>query len=147
MPVLSFQSINSSVFIWKYLNRTIYRSPLFEGADQAFLWHLRNKRREPNAEEMALRDEFGLKLVYPTELFYKTHKISQKDFLDKLRSASGAEKKALIMGLFEDETLCGRRETKTLKEGISLVKQKIALKARQRKFASKVSGNNEGMSI
>ena len=111
------------------------------------MWHLRNKRREPNAEEMALRDEFGLKLVYPTELFYKTHKISQKDFLDKLRSASDAEKKALIMGLFEDETLCGRRETKTLKEGISLVKQKIALKARQRKFASKVSGNNEGMSI
>ena len=127
------------------MNRTIYRSPEFEGADEAFLWHLRKKRGKANPEEMALKEEFGLKLVYPAELFYKTHKITQKDLLDKLRAAGEAEKNELIMGLFKDETLCGRRGTKTLKEGISLVKQKIALKARQRRFASKVSGNNAGM--
>jgi hypothetical protein len=32
-----------------------------------------------------LKKEFGLTYVYPDELFYKTHKISQKDFLQKLQ--------------------------------------------------------------
>lgn len=77
VPVWSFQNINSSVFIWKYLNRTIYRSKaLFEGADDAFVWHLRNKRPALNTEEEALKSEFNLKIVYPAELFYKTHKIT-----------------------------------------------------------------------
>lgn len=76
LPNWTFQSVNSSVFIWKYLNRTIYRSGQFEGADRAFLWHLRNKRGELNAEEKALKEEFGLNMVYPSELFYRTHKIS-----------------------------------------------------------------------
>ena len=44
IPYWNFSSINSNRFIWKYLNRTIYRSPAFEGADAQFLWHLRNKR-------------------------------------------------------------------------------------------------------
>lgn len=76
VPNWSFQNLNSSVFIWKYLNRTIYRSAEFEGADDAFLWHLRNKRPALNAEESALKDEFGLKIVYPDKLFYKTHKVT-----------------------------------------------------------------------
>ena len=75
VPYWNFNSIDSNVFIRKYLNRTIYRSPAFEGADAKFLWHLRIKR-ELNAEEQALRDEFGIYLVAPEELFYKTHKIS-----------------------------------------------------------------------
>lgn len=70
------------------MNRTIYRSPAFEGANAAFLWHLRNKRPELNEEEAALKEEFNLKIVYPEELFYKTHKVTQKDFLEKLREAS-----------------------------------------------------------
>lgn len=90
VPHWSFQHVNSSVFIWKYLNRTIYRSPAFDGADQAFLWHLRNKRPEPNPEELALRNEFNIKIVYPSEHFYRTHKISQKDFLEKLRELRAA---------------------------------------------------------
>ena len=110
------------------------------------MWHLRNKRGEPNAEEKALSDEFGLKMVYPDELFYKTHKISQKDFLDTLRQSSDTMAKSHILGLFEDETLCGRRGTKPLKEGAALVKQKIAMKLRQRRFATKISGSQEGMS-
>lgn len=93
VPHWCFENVNSSVFIWKYLNRTIYRSPAFEGADAAFLWHLRNKRPALNAEEKALKTEFNLKIVYPSELFYKTHKITQKDFLEKLRElkSSGNE--------------------------------------------------------
>lgn len=85
-PNCSFASINSNAFVWKYLNRTIYRHPYFEGADAQFLWHLRNKRTL-NSDELALRKEFKLWHVYPSELFYRTHKISQKDFLSKLRDA------------------------------------------------------------
>lgn len=51
------------------------------------MWHLRNKRGELNQEEKALREEFGIKIVYPADLFYKTHKITQIDFLAKLRDA------------------------------------------------------------
>ena len=118
--------MNSSVFIWKYLNRTIYRSSAFEGADEAFLWHLRNKRPEPNAEELALHKEFNLKIVYPSELFYRTHKISQKDFLEKLRelrkSSKGEEAvQETIMDLFSDESISGRRGVKSLSQGIAIV--------------------------
>lgn len=130
VPCWSFQNVNSSVFIWKYLNRTIYRSPEFEGADRAFLWHLRNKRDNLNAEEQALKDEFGLKAVYPEELFYQTHKISQKDFLAKLRDArdkKGGEEgerkvKKYIGRLYKDESVCGRRGVRPLKDAIGLVK-------------------------
>ena len=52
-----------------------------------FLHHLRNRTRTFNATEQALKDEFNLKNVYPEQLFYDTHRISQKDFLDSLREA------------------------------------------------------------
>lgn len=113
------------------MNRTIYRSPAFEGANAAFLWHLRNKRPELNAEEAALKDEFNLKIVYPEEMFYKTHKVTQKDFLEKLREASNdAELKDLINGLFEDDSVCGRRGVKTLRQGCDIVKSKVATRER-----------------
>ena len=31
-----------------------------------------------------MKEGFGMTYIYPDELFYKTHKISQKDFLLKL---------------------------------------------------------------
>lgn len=124
------------------MNRTIYRSPNFEGADASFLWHLRNKRGELNQEEKALRDDFGIKIVYPADLFYKTHKITQIDFLAKLRDAgSDAEVKQLVGSLFDDDSVCGRRGVKPLKDGVALVKNKIANKQRMKRFAQKVSGN------
>lgn len=84
--------------------------------------------------------------MYPKELFYATHKISQSDFLDKLRSAkSKKEVKSLIDGLFDDESVSGRRGVMQLKDGVALVRKKIQLKEKHRKFAQKVSGNNEGM--
>ena len=60
VPHWCFENVNSSVFIWKYLNRKMYRSPAIEGADAAFLWHLRNKRPALNTEEQALKTEFNL---------------------------------------------------------------------------------------
>ena len=147
VPYWNFNSINSNTFVWKYLNRTIYRSPAFEGADAQFLWHLRNKR-VLNEEEQALRDEFKLHLVYPSELFYKTHKISQKDFLSKLRETESKESvEKLINALFDDESLSGRRGVMPLKASIALVKHKISDKKRSRKFAERISGNEEGMSF
>ena len=129
------------------MNRTIYRSPAFEGADASFLWHLRNKKGPLNEDEKALKAEFGLKMVYPADMFYKTHKITQKDFLAKLRDAGSDSKvREIIDSLFDDESQCGRRGVKPLKDGIALVKQKIADKKRQRRFVEKISGNEEGMS-
>ena len=122
VPYWSYQSVESSVFIWKYLNRTIYRSPAFEGADASFLWHLRNKKGPLNEDEQALKTEFGLKMVYPADMFYKTHKITQKDFLAKLRDAGSDSKvREIIDSLYDDESQCGRRGVKPLKDGIALV--------------------------
>lgn len=106
------------------------------------MWHLRNKRGELNQEEKALKDEFGIKIVYPADLFYKTHKITQIDFLAKLRDAgSDSEVKKLVGSLFDDDSVCGRRGVKPLKDGVALVKNKIANKQRMKRFAQKVSGN------
>ena len=85
-----------------------------------------------------MKTEFNLKIVYPSDLFYKTHKISQKDLLEKLRelkaaakSSSNGDEKAeeiqkVIMDLFSDESFSGRRGVKTLKDAIALVKKKVA---------------------
>lgn len=70
------ESLNSSAFLWRYANRTIYRSSDIEGADKKFLHWLRNVKTDLNDEEKALRDEFGFTRVYDPEMFYKTHKIS-----------------------------------------------------------------------
>ena len=49
--------------------------------------------------------------------------------------------------MFADESISGRRGVKPLKEGVAIVKTKMASKERQRRFASKVSGNQAGMSF
>ena len=81
-----------------------------------------------------------MKLVYPADLFYKTHRISQKDFLQKLRDAAsddpkGKKVKKLLASLYKDDSVCGRRGVKPLKESNEIVKRKIAMKAKHRKFA------------
>ena len=93
-----------------------------------------------NFEEQCLKDEFNLKLVYPADLFYKTHRISQKDFLQKLRDAAADDPKSkkvkkLLNSLYKDDSVCGRRGVKPLKESNEIVKRKIATKAKHRKFA------------
>ena len=59
--------MKSSAFMWKMLNNTIYYDER--------KW-LRNQDRVFNTEEKALRDEFKLTIVYPADLFYRTHKIT-----------------------------------------------------------------------
>ena len=72
---------NSNAFIWRYLNRTVYRSPeMLDDASkedkQKFMHWLRNKKVSQTETEKALKEEFNLKIVYPEEMFYRTHKIS-----------------------------------------------------------------------
>ena len=84
----------------------------------------------------------------PSEIFYKTHKVSQKDFLGKLREAKNEKKvKKLIKALYDDESISGRRGLMSLKDSTALVKRKVADKNRARKFAERVTGNEEGMSF
>ena len=64
---------------------------------QKFLHWMRNKRVTESETEKALRTEFNLKIVYPEELFYRTHKISQKDLLDKLRESNGQDRENIIL--------------------------------------------------
>ena len=102
VSALNRLNFNSNSFIWRYLNRTIYRSP--EMVDEApkedqekFMHWLRNKKVSETEAEQGLRKEFNLKVVYPEELFYRTHKISQKDLLDKLRASSTAEREEILL--------------------------------------------------
>ena len=85
-------------------NRTIYYD------EQAWL---RNQKRVLNDEETALRKEFGLTHLYPQDLFYRTHKISQKDLLTTLRELhQQGDQAALdrrISALFDDDCVSGRR--------------------------------------
>lgn len=86
------------------LNRTIYYDERS--------W-LRNQNRVLNDEESALRKEFGLTIVYPQDLFYRTHKISQKDLLATLRQLKQqGDQEALdqrISALFDDDCVSSRR--------------------------------------
>ena len=43
---------------------------------QKFMHWLRNKKVSQTETEKALKEEFNLKIVYPEEMFYRTHKIS-----------------------------------------------------------------------
>lgn len=40
-----------------------------------------------------LIEDYGFKYLYSEDLFYKTHKISRKDFFDKLEAAKTQEEK------------------------------------------------------
>jgi len=139
----------SSVFIWKYLNRTLYREYDVE-APASFNHWLRNKhdRSSDSEEAKALREEFGLSIVYPSDLFYKTHKISQPDFLAKLRTArdSGKPEKVekYILSLFKDESQTGRRGVRSLDSSINITKKKMNDKRKERSFVNKFA--DEGMS-
>lgn len=67
--------------------------------------------------------------------------------MQKLREASDENQvRKMILDLYSDESVCGRRGVKPLREGQEIVRQKMADKARHRRFAQKVSGNKEGMS-
>ena len=91
---------------------------MVEGASEEdqrrFLHWMRNKRVTETETEKALREEFNLKIVYPEELFYRTHTISQKDLLAKLRNASEQEREDIILQLFSDESITGRRGVSSL---------------------------------
>jgi len=110
---------NSSSFLMRYLNRTIYRSAeMVEGEDNAvqvkFLHWLRNKRVNETEAEKALREEFNLRYVYPEETFYRTYKITQKDLLTKLRDANEKDREKIILELFSANSISGRRGVTSL---------------------------------
>ena len=98
---------------------------------------LRNKKVFETEAEKALREEFNLKIVYPEEMFYRTHKISQQDLLDKLRQASDTEREKILLELFSDKPISGRRGVATLKKSNKILKEKIKSKERLQKLASK----------
>ena len=105
---------------------------------------MRNKKVSETDAEKALRTEFGLKIVYSEEHFYRTHKISQNDLLEKLRAAPQQEQEQIILELFSAESISGRRGVMSLKESNAIMKEKIKNKERLLQFAEKYV--NEGMS-
>lgn len=117
------------------LNRTIYYD------EQEWL---RNQQRKLNEEEKALKNEFGIARVYPADLFYQTHKITQKDFLETLRTSSADEVAKQIDKLFEDPVVGGRRGVKSLKQANERQNQIIEKRQKMQKFVRKFT--SEGMS-
>ena len=53
-----------------------------------------------------LIEVYKIKFPYDEEKFYKTHKISRKDFIEKLEALNSQEEKdQIIMKLYEDESI------------------------------------------
>ena len=69
--------------VWRYLNRTLYRSA--EDCTDAQRFWLRNEPSLSDSGKLML--EKYDHIAYPDDLFYKVHKISIKDFIEKLESA------------------------------------------------------------
>ena len=74
-----------------------------------------------------MKEGFGMTYIYPDELFYKTHKISQKHFLLKLHGLRKENKKEqvskLISTLCDDESHQGRRGVLSMTQVKSIVKK------------------------
>jgi hypothetical protein len=97
----------SNAFTWRYLNRTLYRPDSY--------W-LRNDPRNFNASEAAvqLKDKYGI-AISKADKFYKTHKISQEDFLLKLNN-EGAKHSELLASLYDHGEGNGRHGVMNLKQ-------------------------------
>jgi hypothetical protein len=68
------KNLNTNKFIWKYLNRTLYRD------DKEFWLRkdlLSNKDRNPIVEKLSKH----MKYVYDEETFYKSFKLTRQEFL------------------------------------------------------------------
>jgi hypothetical protein len=88
-----------------------------------------------------LRLKYGY-IAYPDDLFYKTHKITVKDLLDKVDASS--EPKELLNKLFDDAShSTGRRGVLNMKKSVELVKRKLRNKDKMRSFAKKFT--DEGL--
>ena len=93
----------------------------------------------PSSEKEVWRkliEDYKIKFPYDEEKFYKTHKISRKDFIEKLEaSKTHEEKDQIIMKLYEDESIKGRRGVLPLEESLRIIRGKIEDKERFMKFA------------
>jgi len=117
---------------WRILNRTLYREKDVCTPEQL---HWQRRVRKETALMTEIRSRYGL-IAYPDDLFYKTHKISHQDLLDKLESSEDAQ--AEIAKLFDDESHgTGRRGVLSLKKAVKLVNQKLQKKEKLRAFARK----------
>ena len=80
--------------------------------------------------------------MYPDALFYKTHKISTSDFIQKVEQS--AEPLKLIDELFDDESHgTGRRGVMSVRKSVAVVQKKMRNKDRLLNFARKFS--DEGL--
>ena len=82
--------LRSNKTVWKILNRTIYRNddPAWL-RNQTFIkpYEVKNISQQEREAIKKLMTVYGIKHLYPDELFYKTHKISRLDFFEKLEQA------------------------------------------------------------
>lgn len=77
-----------------------------------------------------------MKKVYPDDLFYKTHRLTHQNFIEKLEQSS--EPQAVIDALYDDESHgTGRRGVLSLKKAVALVNKKMDKKEKLRVFARK----------
>ncbi len=70
-----------------------------------------------------LIEEHGLTHLYSEDMFYKVHKISRADFLQKLeRTSNEVEREQTILSLYDDEAQQGRKGVLSLQEGLRVIK-------------------------
>jgi hypothetical protein len=59
-------------------------------------------------------------------MFYKTHKISRKDFLSKLEAASSDQaREDLLLSLYDDAAQQGRKGTLNLSKAVKIIRKKV----------------------
>lgn len=94
------------------MNRTLFRHA--EDCTEAQRFWLRNLPNQNVSQHAKILKEKYNHIAYPDDLFYKTHKIAIKDFVEKLESTE--DKHTVLFSLFEDEShKTGRRGVANLK--------------------------------
>jgi hypothetical protein len=127
IPQFTGFNFNDSRFVWKFLNRTIYRDESES--------HLRNPI-SGDLEASVLNSEFGLVSMTNEDRFYKKFMISRKDFIHKLKETEDAAA-VINQTIYEKGKAIGRKGVLSLSKSIELIRTKVDEKERQNVFAEK----------
>ncbi|CDW72833.1 UNKNOWN [Stylonychia lemnae] len=135
-------NFNENRTIWKILNRTIYRedSRNWLRNQSNFTTELSRKNITPQEREVIrkLIKDHGIKYLYSEKQFYKIHKMSRAEFLKKLDACqTQEEKETVIMALYEDPFIQGRRGVVDVEEAVRIVHRKIEEREKFFKFSEK----------
>jgi hypothetical protein len=90
--------------------------------------------------------DFGITHLYPEDKFYQAHKITRADFASRLESATPNEREAIILSLYDDPAIQGRRGILSTKKSVQIIRKKVDERRKFEKFTQKF-GERVGFSV